>query len=74
MLIPDNIRPEDCLYYTGGKVLEEMLKEKTMSIGDLYIRLRGSVDISIATLLLSLDWLYLIDCIEVKNGEVELCL
>ena len=73
MLIPDNIRPENSLYYNGGKVLEVMLSEKKLSIGELYVYLREKMDISIATLLLSLDWLYLIGCLEVKDGEVILC-
>lgn len=73
MLIPDNIRPEDSIYYNGAKVLEVMLDAKKLSLGDLYVRLRRTMDISIATMLLSLDWLYLIDCIVVNNGVVELC-
>lgn len=73
MLIPDNIRPEDSIYYNGAKVLEVMLDAKKLTLGDLYVRLRRTMNISIATMLLSLDWLYLIDCIVVKNGVVELC-
>lgn len=73
MLIPDNIHPEDSIYYNGAKVLEVMLKEKRLSVADLYILLRETMAISIATLLLSLDWLFLIDCIRVNDGEVELC-
>lgn len=73
MLIPDNIRPEDSIYYNGAKVLEVMLDAKKLSLGDLYVRLRRTMNISIATMLLSLDWLYLIDCIIVNNGVVELC-
>lgn len=73
MLIPDNIRPENSLYYNGGKVLEVMLSEKRLSISDLYVRMREKMNISIATLLLSLDWLYLLGCLEVNDGEVVLC-
>ena len=73
MLIPDNIRPENSIYYNGAKVLEQMQVAKRLSIGELYLRLRENQDISFATLLLSLDWLYLIDCVIVKNGEVILC-
>lgn len=73
MLIPDNIRPEDSIYYNGAKVLEVMMDAKKLSLGDLYVRLRRTMNISIATMLLSLDWLYLIDCIVVNNGVVELC-
>jgi hypothetical protein len=74
MLIPDNIRPENSVYYNGGKVLEVMLSEKRLGIGDLYLRMREKMDISMATLTLSLDWLYLLGCLEVKDGEVVLCL
>lgn len=73
MLIPDNVRPENSIYYNGAKVLEQMQAAKVLSIGELYVRLRKQYDISFATLLLSLDWLYLIDCVIVKNGEVMLC-
>jgi len=73
MLIPDKIRPEDSIYYNGAMVLKEIQAVKRLPIGDLYVRLRKTLDISFATLLLCLDWLYLIDCVEVKNGEVVLC-
>ena len=73
MLVPDNIRPEDSIYYNGAKVLEVMQAEKHLPIGELYVRLREHLDISFATLMLSLDWLFLIDCVEIKGGEVMLC-
>ena len=50
-----------------------MQAAKRLSIGELYLHLRENNDISFATFLLSLDWLYLIDCVVVKNGEVVLC-
>ena len=62
------------MYYNGGKVLEVMLSEKRLGFGDLYLRMREKMDISMATLTLSLDWLYLLGCLEVKDGEVVLCL
>lgn len=73
MLIPDNIRPEDSIYYNGAKVLEIILSERRITIAELYVRLREKLNISFATMLLSLDWLYMIECVEVKNGEVVLC-
>ncbi len=73
MLIPDNIRPEDSIYYNGAKVLEIILLERRITIAELYVRLREKLNISFATMLLSLDWLYMIECVEVKNGEVVLC-
>lgn len=73
MLVPDNTRPEDTIYFNGAKVLQVILDEKRLAITDLYVILKKKSDISFATMLLCLDWLYLIDCIEVNNGEVVLC-
>lgn len=73
MLVPDNIRPEDTIYFNGAKVLQVMLEEKRLAIADLYVILKKTSEISFATMLLCLDWLYLMDCVEVNNGEVVLC-
>lgn len=73
MLVPDNIRPEDTIYFNGAKVLQVILKEKKLALADLYVILKERSDISFATMLLCLDWLYLMDCVEVINGEVVLC-
>jgi len=73
MLVPDNTRPEDTIYFNGAKVLQVIQNEKRLAITDLYVILKKNSDISFATMLLCLDWLYLIDCIEVNDGEVVLC-
>ena len=73
MLVPDNTRPEDTIYFNGAKVLQVIQNEKRLAITDLYVILKKKSDISFATMLLCLDWLYLIDCIKVNNGEVVLC-
>lgn len=73
MLVPDNIRPEDTIYFNGAKVLQVILEEKRLAIADLYVMLKKKSDISFATMLLCLDWLYLMDCVEVNEGEVVLC-
>lgn len=74
MLLPDNIKPEDSIYYNGAKVLEVVQQKMCISVTDLYVELREKSDLSVSILLLSLDWLYLIDCITINNGEVSLCL
>ena len=45
MLIPDNIRPEDSIYYNGAKVLEIILLERRITIAELYVRLREKLNI-----------------------------
>lgn len=74
MLLPANIRPEDSIYYNGAIVLDILRKKKKISVIDLYCHLREQYKMSFAIFLLSIDWLYLIDCVVVKNGKVELCL
>lgn len=73
MLLPDNIKPENSIYYNGALVLEIVQREKHISVADLYIDLRKQIDLSFSTMLLSLDWLFLIDCVVVQDGEVSLC-
>ena len=73
MLVPDNTRPEDTIYYNGAIVLQVILKERRLALADLYVILKKESDISFAMMMLCLDWLYLIDCVEVNNGEVVLC-
>mgnify|MGYP003291661820 CR=1 FL=1 len=73
MLLPDNIKPENSIYYNGALVLKIVQREKHISVADLYIDLRKQIDLSFSTLLLSLDWLFLIDCVVVQDGEVSLC-
>ena len=74
MLLPDDIRPEDSIYYNGAIVLKILQMEEKLSIMDLYCRLREKNKITFAVVQLCIDWLYLIDCVTIKNGEVELCL
>jgi hypothetical protein len=74
MLLPDNIHPENSIYYNGALVLDIIQQHKRLSIFDLYLKLREETDVSFPILVLCLDWLYLIDAVNVnKKGEVKLC-
>lgn len=74
MLLPDNIHPKNSIYYNGALVLKVMQQYKYMSIVDLFIKVKESSDMSFPIMVLSLDWLYLINVVTIKeNGEVSLC-
>ncbi|MBU3087158.1 hypothetical protein KPL42_01495 [Clostridium gasigenes] len=74
MLLPDNINPELSIYYNGAMVLEELQRTLVVELIDLYQIVRNKVGMSFSTLLLSLDWLYLIGIAKLnEKGEVELC-
>ena len=74
MLISDTISPSKMLYYQGGKVLQLLQKEGNMTVGFLYTRVQEEMKMTFPTLMLCLDWLYLIDAVVIsKEGVVKLC-
>jgi hypothetical protein len=75
MLLPDNIHPENTIYYNGAFVLQSLQNKNKQSLIELYQNVKQKRDMSFSVLILCLDWLYLIDLAEIdKNGEVKLCL
>lgn len=75
MLLPDNIRPENTIYYNGAYVLQALLKDNNQNLLDLYQNVRAIRNISFSVFVLCLDWLFLIDIAKVnEKGEVRLCL
>jgi hypothetical protein len=75
MLLPDNIHPENTIYYNGAFVLQSLLQKNVQTLLDLYQDVKLKRNISFSVLILCLDWLYLIDLAEInEKGEVRLCL
>ena len=74
MLLPDNIHPENTIYYNGALVLQSLQHKNVQTLIELYQNVRIKRDISFSILILCLDWLYLIDVAEMNDkGEVKLC-
>lgn len=73
MLLPDNIAPEDSIYYNGAIVLKVVQRERRISLANLFCEVNRSKTLSFPIFLLCLDWLYLINCVSVQNEEVVLC-
>jgi hypothetical protein len=74
MLLPDNIHPEQCIYYNGALVLQIIQQCKSMDFLDLYVKVRDKRDISMPVFVLCLDWLYLLNLVVVNDGgKVSLC-
>lgn len=74
MLLPDNIRPENSIYYNGAMILMELKDKKKYNLLDLYQTVKEKHEMNFAVFVLCLDWLYLISAaILNQNGEVELC-
>lgn len=74
MLLPDNIHPENSIYYNGVFVIEALNKERCLEIFDLYQEVKSKKSMSFSVFILCLDWLYLIDIAKVNSkGKIELC-
>lgn len=74
MLLPDNIHPENTIYYNGAFVLQSLQDNNEQSLLELYQNVRLKKDISFSILILCLDWLYLIDLAHINDeGVIKLC-
>lgn len=74
MLLPDNIHPENSIYYNGAFVLEVLQKQSSQSILDLYQIVKTKRNMSFSVFVLCLDWLYLLNVAQLNTkGEVILC-
>lgn len=74
MLLPDNIHPENCIYYNGAVVLQTLQNFKKLELFELYEKVKGIQSMSFPLFVLCLDWLYLIDAAVYKSGKVEVCI
>lgn len=74
MLLPDNIHPEQSLYYNGAFVLQTLREQRAMDLLDLYAHTQEHRRMSMPVFVLCLDWLYLLNlvCLN-EQGGVELC-
>lgn len=74
MLLPDNIHPDNTIYYNGAFVLQSLQKKNVQTLLELYQNVKQKVNLSFSVFILCLDWLYLIDVARIDiNGEVKLC-
>ncbi len=73
MLLPDNIHPENSIYYNGSVVLQVLQKNDKLEMLELYNRVKEVRYMSFPVFVLCLDWLYLINVAELKSEKVELC-
>ncbi len=74
MLLPDNIHPENSIYYNGALVLQVLQSNNGIDILSLYQKVKLTKNLTFSVFLLCLDWFYIANIAEVKEGRVELCL
>ncbi|MDI9310775.1 MAG: hypothetical protein QM535_11210 [Limnohabitans sp.] len=74
MLLPDNIHPENSIYYNGAFVIESLKKDTSYKMLDLYQEVKLKKQMTFSVFILCLDWLYLLDVAKLNHkGEIELC-
>jgi hypothetical protein len=74
MLIPDNIHPEQTIYFNGAFVLKTIQKNRSEEMLELYIKTKADREMSMPIFVLCLDWLFLLNLITINtSGKVEIC-
>jgi len=74
MLLPEDIHPENSIYYNGAFVLQVLQKHKTQHLLHLYQTVKQLRNMTFPVFILCLDWLFLIDAAVLNDkSEVELC-
>ncbi len=73
MLLPDNIHPENSIYFNASLVLETLQEFGKLDMLDLYQNVTKNKKMSFPVYILCLDWLYIINVAELNQGEVKLC-
>ena len=73
MLLPDNIHPENSIYFNGATVLQALQNKNNLGLLELYQNVKSIRHMSFSTYILCLDWLYLINIAELKEGKVGIC-
>jgi len=74
MLLPDNIHPDNSIYYNGAFVIDSLKKDTSYKMLDLYQDVKLKKQMSFSVFILCLDWLYLLEVAKLNpKGEIELC-
>lgn len=74
MLIPDNIQPENTIYFNSAFILQSLQKNGSKDFIDLYQDVKEIKNISFSLYVLCLDWLFLTNIAELNDkGIVNLC-
>lgn len=70
MLLPVETAPKNSLFYIGGILLKELKQNSDREFFSVYRNLKKQYKISFKSYILVLNWLFLIDAIEVNEKGV----
>lgn len=75
MILGKDIHPSRKIYFSGALVLNAFkeLSENEIAFDELYEKMKKDYSMSIDIFMLSLDWLFLLDAIDSRDGKVFKC-
>lgn len=74
MLLPDNVHPNQSIYYNGAFVLQAIQGHGETNLLDLYVHTQKYCVMTLPVFVLCLDWLYLLNLVKLTDqGGIELC-
>lgn len=73
MLLPDNIHPENSIYYNGAFLIQVLKNKNNFDILELYQEVKELKNMSFPVFILCIDWLYLANIAELSDGGIGLC-
>ena len=73
MLLPDNIRPENSIYYNGAFLIQVLKEKNNLDMLELYQEVKKIKNMTFPIFTLCIDWLYLANIAELSNGRIKLC-
>ena len=74
MLLPDNVHPENTVYFNGAYVLQILQQKPIQTYLELYQNVKAVKNMAYSMFILCLDWLFLLNVAEINtHGEVKLC-
>lgn len=74
MLLPDNIHPENSIYYNGAFLIQVLKNKNNLDMFELYQEVKKLKNMSFPIFILCIDWLYLANIAELSGGRIGLCL
>lgn len=75
MILGRDIHPERNLYFWGAKILALFDPDDFQGVScvELFERLRATCEISFELFVLALDWLFLLEAIDGRDGMLKKC-
>lgn len=73
MLLPYNINPQNAIYFQASGILQILIKHKKISVIDLYSKIQDK-KVSFANMTLCLDFLYLLNLINLDKEGYIICI